>query len=516
VCVHYPIVAQSEKEMDGCCPPGATHSVDEDCATACGNGVIDEGENCDTGISPLAPDACPTTCDDNDPCTTDSLLGAGCTRSCQHVRVTAPVSGDGCCLKDPMMVPIFSRAQDTDCAPKCHNGFVEPGETCDADCPTSCPAPPVGTIGTLGCVRVELVGSSDDCSARCVMVEEATCRPVKDGCCPAGCTAATDPDCSRRCGNGGIDFFENEECDIGAAPVEIIACPMSCADGNACTDDRLISAGTCSARCVSVPTTAFRPGDGCCPPNSGGTFLADPDCAPVCGNGVVESPAERCDFGIPGSCPDAVTCPQQQQTGCMRYTLQGQKCSATCVQLPITDCVGGDDCCPPDCLRAEDSDCPIICGDGLVEGNESCDRGITAGAPGACPRSCDDGIACTLDFASGSAEGCTRTCVHQPITSCVKNKDDGCCPQGCSSANDADCDPRCGDGHIGAGETCDPPSTCPTACPDDGDPCTREELTGDAAACSAACRHFPITACSGGARDSCCPTGCSSTNDRDC
>ena len=83
-------------------------------------------------------------------------------------------------------------------------------------------------------------------------------------------------------------------------------------------------------------------------------------------------------------------------------------------------------------------------------------------------------------------------------------------------ANDRDCDAVCGDGHIGAGETCDPPSTCPASCPDDGDPCTREQLTGDASACSAVCRHAPITACSGALRDSCCPTGCSSTNDPDC
>jgi hypothetical protein len=356
------------------------------------------------------------------------------------------------------------------------------------------------------------VGSDDDCSARCVMAEETVCRPLSDGCCPAGCTSATDPDCSRACGNGGIDFTLGEECDIAAPPSDRSHCPLSCADRNACTDDRLISAGTCAARCVSLPTTAFRSGDGCCPAAMGANFLLDPDCAPVCGNGVVESPAERCDFAIPGSCP--ATCPQQM--GCTLYVPQGtaSACTATCVPMPIRGCVSNDGCCPTGCTRDLDSDCPIICGDGVVEADESCDRAITAGAPGACTRSCDDGIACTLDIASGSVEGCTRTCIHQPITGCVP--DDGCCPQGCSAANDRDCAPVCGDGHVGAGETCDPPSTCPASCPDDGDPCTREQLTGDASACTAVCRHAPITACSGTVRDSCCPTGCSSTNDPDC
>ena len=33
--------SSSPEGLDGCCPPGATHAVDSDCATACGNGVIE-------------------------------------------------------------------------------------------------------------------------------------------------------------------------------------------------------------------------------------------------------------------------------------------------------------------------------------------------------------------------------------------------------------------------------------------------------------------------------------------
>jgi len=224
--------------------------------------------------------------------------------------------------------------------------------------------------------------------------------------------------------------------------------------------------------------------------------------------------AERCDFAIPGSCPVLDSCPPQ--IACTRYAVQGSgsACSATCVATPIVKCVGGDNCCPAGCSAILDSDCPSLCGDGVVEDRESCDRAITAGTPGACLKSCDDGIACTLDFASGSAEACTRTCIHQAITACMN--DDGCCPEGCAAANDNDCSTRCGDGRIGAHETCDPPSTCPTSCADDGDPCTDDRLVGDAATCSTACRHIPITACSNAARDACCPTGCTAANDRDC
>ena len=53
----------------------------------CGNGVVEPPELCDGD--------CPTSCDDGDPCTTDSLVGSGCDRQCIHTRVTACAPDDG-------------------------------------------------------------------------------------------------------------------------------------------------------------------------------------------------------------------------------------------------------------------------------------------------------------------------------------------------------------------------------------------------------------------------------------
>lgn len=500
ICLHYQVTAP--QSGDGCCPLGGTNAVDTDCPAACGDGVRQGSESCDIGIAPPAPGSCPIDCDDSNPCTTDFLSGAGCHATCGHAPIDTPISGDGCC---PAGV---TRAIDTDCPARCGDGVVEPGETCDKAgvggdaCPTSCPP------SLSACLQTAMTGSSDDCSAACGATPIATCSAASDGCCPTGCTAATDPDCSSTCGDGVVQ--PNETCDVAIAAGAAGACQKACDDYDPCTRDLLLSAGTCSAACVHLPVTAFVAGDGCCPP--GGDLTVDADCTAMCGNGVVERPVETCDGAISASCPSDCSA----EGTCMKVTLRGSptSCNASCVAVPITACGAGDGCCPAGCTAANDPDCTPVCGDGAVEAGEACDRAITAGLPGACPRTCDDQNACTTDLASGSIANCTRRCTHAPIVSCLNN--DGCCPPGCTATNDNDCAATCGDKHVGAGETCDPSTTCPTTCPDDGDPCTRELLVGDPDNCNVACLHLPITTCSGATSDRCCPSSCNAANDSDC
>ncbi|MBW2455559.1 MAG: hypothetical protein JRI68_13650 [Deltaproteobacteria bacterium] len=86
------------------------------------------------------------------------------------------------------------------------------------------------------------------------------------------------------------------------------------------------------------------------------------------------------------------------------------------------------------------------------------------------------------------------------------------------SGGDAGSTGDCGDGVVDddAGETCDPPSSCPdeqdcitqSACADDS-------LIGDADQCTAECVSEPITACLADT-DSCCPDSCSGLDDIDC
>ncbi|MFT3694381.1 MAG: hypothetical protein QM831_14640 [Kofleriaceae bacterium] len=106
-CEHTVITAIADG--DGCCPSGASHATDSDCPGSCGDGNLDQGEVCDTGISSGAG-SCPTNCNDNNACTTDVLANPGtCQALCTNTAITMPINGDGCCP------PGANHSTDSDC-----------------------------------------------------------------------------------------------------------------------------------------------------------------------------------------------------------------------------------------------------------------------------------------------------------------------------------------------------------------------------------------------------------------
>ncbi len=182
-------------DHDGCCPSGGNALADADCEPICGNMVTEPGELCDGD--------CPTSCNDGIACTSDRLVGAAtsCDATCLHDPVTACRDGDGCC-------PEGCNAQnDADCGAVCGNGVVESGETCDppSSCPNSCD-------DADACTDDVQTGSASTCNVVCSHQTITTCSSG-DGCCPAGCNANNDSDCSPVCGNGVVE--SGEECDDG-------------------------------------------------------------------------------------------------------------------------------------------------------------------------------------------------------------------------------------------------------------------------------------------------------------
>lgn len=505
-CVHYS--REGLLPGDGCCPALGDNTSDPDCPAVCGNGAVEAGETCDTGVPPGSPGACPTACAERRGCAGERLMGSGCRAVCLPFQVTTRQSGDGCC-------PVGStRLNDLDCPAVCGNGSLERGERCDpglsagsyGTCPANCAAAPEGS-----CAVANRLGEPASCDARCVLEPVSVCSRASDGCCPAGCTAATDVDCSATCGNGVRDA--GERCDTAAPAGDPAACPTSCDDGDPCTFDLLVGRGGCGAACTHGPVTTPVDGDGCCP--AGATTFSDGDCPSSCGDGLVDPIAETCDTARapeqPGACP--VDCPTAAPPACTTATWVsgGSACTVRCEPRDVTACVSDDGCCPPGCDAHQDADCAPVCGNGVLEPGERCDRALAIGAPGACPTRCQDASACTRDITIGSAARCDEACLFVPITACADN--DGCCPTGCAGSNDNDCVAVCGDGRVGQGEWCDPPASCPTRCPTGSDACTRQRLVGDPAACTARCEPAPAVGCSS-AIDGCCPSGCSA--DPDC
>jgi hypothetical protein len=79
------------------------------------------------------------------------------------------------------------------------------------------------------------------------------------------------------------------------------------------------------------------------------------------------------------------------------------------------------------------------CNDGILDPPEMCDPAIPAGQANSCPSTCPStGDSCMPNRKNPDpAQACTMACLVVPIIEC-KNFD-GCCPEGCTEANDSNC-----------------------------------------------------------------------------
>ncbi|MBN2495127.1 MAG: hypothetical protein JXR96_11085 [Deltaproteobacteria bacterium] len=142
----------------------------------------------------------------------------------------------------------------------------------------------------------------------------------------------------------------------------------------------------------------------------------------------------------------------------------------------------------------------------------------------------DSDSECSVDLDCEGAQVCRDgRCVDptdpcEGVTDCVDG--DGCCPAGCTQANDDDC----GDPCAGVTQCIHDDGCCPTGCifehdNDCADPCAgvTQCIHGDGC-CPTGCifEHDDdcadpcdgVTACVDG--DGCCPTGCTAADDEDC
>jgi hypothetical protein len=152
----------------------------------CGNGVVDANELCDVAIAQGNQGACPQGCSGQDSCERHTLIGRGCEAHCEDVPIRAAIPDDGCCPEGA------SPDSDSDCAATCGNGVREAGERCDP--PETCVSE-ADCMSHDACVAAHYSGDAAHCNASCTLTPVQACVGG-DGCCPAGCTAEHDSDCS--------------------------------------------------------------------------------------------------------------------------------------------------------------------------------------------------------------------------------------------------------------------------------------------------------------------------------
>ena len=269
--------------------------------------------------------------------------------------------------------------------------------------------------------------------------------------CQAGaCTAGPAPTCDDGLFCNGLESCDpTTGCAAGTAP--------DCGDGVECTVD---TCNTSTDSCESLPD---------------GTLCDD---GQFCNGLEVCNSATGCTAGAAPDCNDGIACTidacDEDADGCANLQTDaacddGLFCNGTETCDPALDCLGGvppcddgvgctlDSCSESADLCSHDAD-DLGCNDGLFcNGTETCDAALdcTSGPP----PGCDDGLACTIDTCDSSLDDCVSTADH------------GVCDDGdaCNGAERCDLDdgciagaaPSCDDGLFCNGqESCDPAAGC--------------------------------------------------------
>jgi cysteine-rich repeat protein len=351
-------------------------------AYTCGNGVVENAEFCDDGNSSddgngcsaqclgnslsssecISNDACEGVCIERF-CESEGLLFESCdlgdTQDCKAPYACAAIAecrlpvGEDCTTSDTCFGVCdlaTNGSHKCEAANTCGNGALENSEGCDdgnADddangCTQSCKledGQPCALVGDTGCVNTCL--PTGECGAK--VAQGQSCDSSGDcagfNVCDLGTEGSEVCEVWRVCGNGVVESYGStvEGCDDG----------NSSDDGNGCTEScKNLEGYPCSSgSCAPTLVCDTQESNTCEPENQ-------------CGNGVKEA-VEGCDDGNVASgdgCSDG--CLSEENFGCTE--------SIDCVSGYVCDVIDSQSCEPVD-----------FCGNGVREGDEQCDPGVT-------------------------------------------------------------------------------------------------------------------------------------------
>jgi cysteine-rich repeat protein len=454
------------------CPTFSSSSSSSSVSATCGDGALDDDEECDEGIGE------------------NGKAGSACTDEC-----TILYCGDG----------ELSLGIGEECEPKVMLVYGEDPETGDLiieeqwnepQCGTHCEIPGMekadGTL-TEGCIRKVAAAcpkpsssSSSSASSKAGTGSSiSSTSSAKSSVSSKATSSATSG--TALCGDGKVEG--DEECDTGdfnsdtqknscRTSCEIFYCGDGVQDrGEECDDGNTENGDGCSATCIK-PTCgdgAIQPGEEC---DEGAKNANDGTCSLTCktarcGDGIVQAGKEECDDGNrinidscsnlckAAVCGDGTVQPGEQcDDGARNSDKEASSCRTTCKRASCGDGIldaleecddgnrDGIDACTNECLLPR-------CGDGYRQEGEQCDQGAK--------NSDLDANACRTN--------CTLPSCGDSIVSEGEECDDGNKNDfdGCTSLCSK---PTCGDGKMQTGEECDEgeknndkdPNSCRTTC----------------------------------------------------
>jgi cysteine-rich repeat protein len=391
--------------------PGTGGNGAEDMGIACGNGVVDDTEDCDEGMNNgVSGGSCTAfcqftcsvdiNCDDKDTCNgaekcVDHACKPGTAADDGTTCGSAKLCRGGTCVDSKCGDGIVTAPEE------CDDGNITAGDGCENNCTYSC----VSSDTTRNCTPADACagkGTCNDtthvCAAGTPLGDGTMCGGMPNDYCSGGkCTVPmcgngkTEP--GEQCDDAGLNGTKNSGCKINCT----FACVTPATD---CGTPDACEKYTCSTAHICTQVADPAQNGNSCP--GGATYVCkDGACAPptsVCGNGTVET-GEDCDFGTANNGPNK---------GCEA------NCKFSCTAA--ASCDDGNAC----------------------NGTESCDP-VTVGTGNG--KKCNAGTALGDGTACGTGKIClTRVCQNS----------------------------TCGDGYIdaGKGETCEPPSsaTCDSMC----------------------------------------------------
>ena len=529
----------------------------------------------DTGYAPEAVKYCTSAsqCKDSDPCTTGACSKGLCSYpkipGCEFCTSDSDCNDNNSCTENLCVGERCTYPVIDGCQACAYNFQCEDDNSCTADScvENGCSYTPIANC--TSCTEDSQCEDNNSCTenlcsnGRCSYPVISTCKVcnsssqcndnnicTNDTCMNNGCVYTPIDNCSFCTLNSQCNDHNgctSDTCSEGKCSYKSIAnckaCNSSsqCNDNNSCTND-----GCLNWACVYTATNS-------CKNCTEASQCADTNPCTIdsCSNGICSNlKIENCTY-----CTSVLQC--EDNNPCTIHACTNNVCSYSQIS-GCTTCTLNSQC--------NDNNASTI--DNCL-GNKCVYTSAGNNVSCTLNSQCNDSDFCTTDSCSGG------TCSHVTITSCANN--DGCCPVGCTSANDNNCAATavCGNGIregtekcdgtnfggatcagvLGAGYTgtlkcyaagtsneckfdtssCIPPCTCPS----DNNICTTDICENNA------CQHIPITDCctsvsqctNGGtcktgvcsnnkcsyptitsckSNDGCCASGCNALNDNDC